>query len=1001
MSPRQVVASLRTRADEESSADKFLDLIQSPFNTELDEKAFWSSLGYSLGAAAIFAFLFCLLRPYNNTVYAPRLKHADEKHAPPPVKKGVFDWVQPVLKTKEQLLVEKVGLDAAVFLRFTKMCRNIFIILSLLGCGVYIPINLVQNAQNHATSDNSLFMKLTPLGVWGASCWAHVLLSYIFNGIIFFFLWRNYRAVAKLRREYFESNDYQKSLHSRTLMVTDIPRGYRTDDGIVKITEEIKVATDAPSGVIARNVKDLPRLIEDHEAAVRHLEEVLAKYLKNPNKLPMNRPVCKTHKNDRSYTKPQKVDAIDYLTSRIKSLELEITEVRLSVDNRNALPYGFASYDSIEEAHGVAYAAKRKHPHGSSVRLAPKPSDLIWKNLPLDKKTRVWRTIFNNIWVTLLTLVWIVPNAMIAVFLANLTNLGAVWHDFQVTLSANPKFWGAVQGIAAPLVTTLFYFFLPIIFRRISINAGDYSKTSRERHVMHKLYSFFVFNNLIVFSLFSTAWRYAVAIIDTEQTDNIDAWTAIQSTDLYGRLMTAFCQVSPFWLNYLLQRNFGAAWDLSQLGNMFINYAIRTFSSPTPRRLIELSAPPAFDYACYYNFFLFYSTIALVFAPFQPLVLPVACLYFTLDSYLKKYLLLYVFITKHESGGAFWRVLFNRFMFAAGFANLVAFLFVMARKENMNQAACMFPLPLVLIGFKWWCKRKYDNQMHFYSKGSQKGREEGLPERPKQRSDRVGVRFGHPALYKPLMTPMVHAKSQHLLREIYRGRLDQDTDGAPVTAYSDTYDMTKMSKARVGKAAANASPFEIVTEAQMDFENYKNRPEFREEFGGDGELYSRPSTPTTFRTGFDSRPGSPALGGYASNSRPSSPAYGSRPGSPSVLHNPYDPLRPSHDSQRTFTDLEHPMPVAGGASRAYSPLSNTVSNDVSLSDVSLVAGAAPMGGSSLRDPSPAGRGGRSVSPRPGLAASAGYRQVPLDETPGGELAGEETSYDFFRGRRAR
>lgn len=34
MSPRHVVAGLRSRA-EESSADKFLDLIQSPFNTEV------------------------------------------------------------------------------------------------------------------------------------------------------------------------------------------------------------------------------------------------------------------------------------------------------------------------------------------------------------------------------------------------------------------------------------------------------------------------------------------------------------------------------------------------------------------------------------------------------------------------------------------------------------------------------------------------------------------------------------------------------------------------------------------------------------------------------------------------------------------------------------------------------------------------------------------------------------------------------------------------------
>lgn len=48
---------------------------------------------------------------------------------------------------------------------------------------------------------------------------------------------------------------------------------------------------------------------------------------------------------------------------------------------------------------------------------------------------------------------------------------------------------------------------------------------------------------------------------------------------------------------------------------------------------------------------------------------------------------------------------------------------------------------------------------------------------------------------------------------------------------------------------------EIVAEADLDFENFKKRAEFREQFGGDGELYgrpddmsSRPGTPSTFTT---------------------------------------------------------------------------------------------------------------------------------------------------------
>ncbi|KAL1616763.1 hypothetical protein SLS54_008155 [Diplodia seriata] len=980
-------ASLLPR-DGESSTDTFLRLISNPFNTQVNESAFWSSLGYSVGAAILFALLFCLLRPYNSTVYAPRLKVADQKHAPPAVTKGVFAWVDPVIKTREQLLIEKVGIDATVFLRFTKMCRNILLILSVVGCGVYIPLNLIENAKSGTLSQVATFMKFTPLSVWGKACWAHVLLAYVFDITVCYFLWSNYKAVYKMRRDYFNSTDYQRGLHSRTLLVTDMPKSYRTDEGVCRILDEVKVTDGHPRGVIARNVNGLPDLLAQHENAVRELEVILAKYLKNPNHLPPNRPTCKTNRKDRSHAPGTKVDAIDYLTSRINSLEVEIKLVRLTVDNRNALSYGFASYESIEEAHQVAYAGRKKHPHKSSVRLAPKPSDLIWGNLPLTPSQRRGRAILNNIWVTVLTFVWCIPNGLIAVFLSNLSNIGLVWPTFQTELSANPRTWAAVQGIAAPLITTLFYFFLPAIFRRLSINAGDYSKTSRERHVTHKLYAFFIFNNLLVFSLFSTAWKYAGAVIDAEK--DLNVWDALKAADPWANAMTAFCDVSPFWLNYLLQRNFGAAWDLSQLGNMTWGYLVRKCTNPSPRRLIALTAPPPFDYAAYYTYFLFYTTIALVFAPFQPLVLPVAAFYFTMDSYLKKYLLLYVFFTKHESGGSFWRVLVNRMLFATFFSNVVATLFIIARKESYTQLVCMIPTLFVLGGAKWYFMRTFDDGMHYYSKGVQvpKDKEQGLPER-KKRQDRVGVRFGHPALYTQLMMPMVHAKSQHILGQVYRGRLEADMD-AVSTGYGDTYNMEDMSKTRAGKPAGPNAPFELVNDSQLDFENYRNRPEFRCEFGGDGELYGRPSdmsrpgTPGTFTTGY----------GSDSGSRAGSPAFNS-------------PYRGSQDSDRTFTEGDphaagastaggatypagyHQPPVLGMSTvmanqpRSYSPLHRMSSEDLAgpvqthnahdFGAANLMGGAAPMG----------------------RTAPGGYSRLDGGTAPE-ILQEEQTSYDFFR-----
>lgn len=181
--------------------------------------AVWVSLGTYIGITIVLALLFSLFRPRNSVVYAPKVKHADEKHAPPPIGKGLFAWLKPVLKTNESDLAETIGLDAIVFLRFVRMCRNLFLVLSVIGCLVMIPINISESDEG-MTKGLSAFSTMTPMYVFSQALWSHVACAWGFDAIVAYFLWRNYKAVASLRRRYFRSPDYQRSLHARTLMVS-------------------------------------------------------------------------------------------------------------------------------------------------------------------------------------------------------------------------------------------------------------------------------------------------------------------------------------------------------------------------------------------------------------------------------------------------------------------------------------------------------------------------------------------------------------------------------------------------------------------------------------------------------------------------------------------------------------------------------------------------------------------------------------------------------------
>jgi hypothetical protein len=523
-----------------------------------------------------------------------------------------------------------------------------------------------------------------------------------------------------------------------------------------------------------------------------------------------------------------------------------------------------------------------------------------------------------------------------------------------------------------------------------------------------KLYFFFVFNNLIIFSIFSVIWSFVSNVVrDTTGSVKQDVWESIQKHDIASGLFIALCNTSPFWVTYLLQRQLGAAIDLAQAWPLVQAFFLKKFSSPTPRELIELTAPPPFEYASYYNYFLYYATVTMCFAGIQPLVLPATALYFLIDSWLKKYLLLYRFVTKTESGGAFWRVIFNRFIFATILSNLVVMLtcWVRGNKGSHIEFFSLVPLPFILIIFKIYCNRAFNIKITYYNiVDVTKKPENGIdPMENRMRSERLANRFGHPALYRPLITPMVHSSAQNLLPAIYKGRLsdgrDANTDDMmTMSGYSDMVSLDPMQKGRPGKSASNVPGFEFVSDTQMDFEYYKNRAEFAEDHGG-GEIYGRP--------GEIGRPGTPgSLDGSERGSRPGTPVGAGRSASPfaggpaqqqrlmSLVSNTsdtsYGAYRPgaSHHAGFTQQTTLGAEPISRGRSPLYSH------NNGSSSGLGLIQNAAaPAYSSNLNTPS---RPTPAQSPGPSVGAMGGGPQG-YSGLAQHEAEPDAATYDYFRG----
>ena len=256
-------------------------------------------------------------------------------------------------------------------------------------------------------------------------------------------------------------------------------------------------------------------------------------------------------------------------------------------------------------------------------------------------------------------------------------------------------------------------------------------------------------------------------------------------------------------------------------------------------------------------------------------------------------------------------------MFATGLFNVVVALVVWVR-HTYQAAMCILPLLFILIGFKLYCRKQFDGKIRYHTKGSDRETLYGVGRGIQK--DHFNKRYGHPALNRRLITPMVDAKARDVLAQIYSGRINSEPSQGPGGISLDNMQR--------GEAGRRQDPFggrfEMVDEADMDFEHFKHRAEFAEDHGGsiyemgsDGLSERGYITPRGFGSPASSRPGSPSTHGPRRGPSPL-PLGGSYRGTdyapvPSAQHGPPSPgFRHNHRPESPYLSdrgLASPEPI--------------------------------------------------------------------------------------------
>lgn len=351
---------------------------------------------------------------------------------------------------------------------------------------------------------------------------------------------------------------------------------------------------------------------------------------------------------------------------------------------------------------------------------------------------------------------------MIVAALAMISNIVNMIRMYPESKEYIHKYWfilGLVEAYIAPCTMAILFFALPRFFRRIVNSQGYLTRSHADQKVLIMLYTFFIANHLVVFTIASVFLgiygQLRQLVLDGILADEI-------ISEYVAQLAKNIADFSCFWINVVCVKAFGVSLEVVQVIPVVMIRLRRLFIRSTPRRIKKLLSPPNFEFALNYNIVLFFFTIALMYSTTSPLVLPFALIYFSAASFVYKYMLMYIYVTKVETGGSIWPAVFHSTMFSTVIFQLVSAILIML-KGGFEQGCVILPLPVLTIIYQIFYTRRLNRiaTSIVATMITQHSHHNGNP------TWTLEYQYCDPRLQDTHLMPIIHSNMRSLLGQIY------------------------------------------------------------------------------------------------------------------------------------------------------------------------------------------------------------------------------------------
>ncbi|CAN6897879.1 unnamed protein product [Brassica oleracea] len=632
-----------------------------------------ASASINIGLAILALWLFSVLKkqPRNAVIYYARLL-SDRHRADLPIHSSFslprfvpsVAWIPRAFRVPEEDILRRHGLDALVLMRLFKFGIRFFMLCSLLGVALLLPVDYYSESDLPTRKEYSMdAFTISNITRGSNKLWVHFSCLWFISFYALFLLHKEYKEILVKRLQ--QMKELSHRADQFTVLVRQVP-----------VCPEHNTRS---CGVDHFFSKHYPFSYHSHQMLYdgRDIEYLLGKQKKLKKELEENRD---TEEHKHISISEEKFREFAHKVSHLQS-ETMLRE--------KELPVAFVTFKSRRSAALVAQTQQHSNPLELITEMAPEPRDVSWRNLAIPQQILPLNKIGVILAAAALTIFFAIPVTAVQ-GIAKYEKLKK-WFPPAMAVEFIPGLSSVVTGYLPSAILKGFMYIVPYAMLGMAYLGGSISKSKEEIKACNMVFYFLMGN---VFFL---------SVISGSLLDEIGEYFT-HPRDIPSHLAAAVSAQGEFFMTYILTDGLsGFSLEILQLG--LITFDI--IRSCTYGRAKENNT-----YLFSFPYFRVIPTVSLsiligmIYAVVAPLMLPFLVGYFCLGYIVYFNQMEDVYEMTYDTCGCFWPTI-HHYIFVSIILMQVTMVGLFGLKSKPSAAIATVPLILITIAYNEYCKIRF------------------------------------------------------------------------------------------------------------------------------------------------------------------------------------------------------------------------------------------------------------------------------------------------------